>query len=152
MPFSTKGRSGEKTAWARTKTGPSDGPQRRNMKLQIEWPDGVPVDQFSLDFVQKMANRMVQGYAKYGPIERVRRDVDRIKSLQQRLDKYRETGNSEWLVDAGNMAMIQFILDGPENFHATPTEESPGLAKHNGGQRHGKDTVEGSTFYRRLGD
>lgn len=126
------------------------------MQLVINWPDGVPADQFSIDFVQKMANRMVQGYAKYGPIERVRKDIDRMKSLEQRLSKYRETGNSEWLVDVGNMAMIQFILDGPEQFHATPTEESPGLTLHSGKVITGHQTperpVQSDSFYKHRGD
>jgi hypothetical protein len=117
----------------------------------IKWPDNVPENQFSLDFIQKMANRMVQGFFKYGPIEVSRPgSIDRMKSLRQRLERYESTGNTEWLVDAANMAMIQFILDGPEKFRATSTEESPGLAKAEGGQLVGRGTVDG--FYKHRGD
>jgi hypothetical protein len=119
--------------------------------MKINWPNGTPEDQFSLDFVQKMANRMVQGFHKYGPIELGVGGIDRMKSLRQRLERYEETGNTEWLVDAANMAMIQFILDGPEKFTATRTEESPGLAKSTGGQLYSTARIDGK-FYRRNGD
>lgn len=35
--------------------------------------------------------------------------IDAIKSLEKRLDKYKETGNTEFLADIANFAMIEFM-------------------------------------------
>jgi hypothetical protein len=56
-------------------------------------------------------------------------NVDAIASLKKRLKKYEETGNTEWLVDIANFAMIEYMYPQHEqaHFRATDSHESPGL-------------------------
>ena len=91
--------------------------------------------EFSERFVEAMRNRMVASYYKYGPLaSNVHRDnkQDNIKimaNLYKRLALYEDTGNTEWLVDVGNFAMIEFMY--PQHprahFRATDSSESPGV-------------------------
>ncbi len=85
--------------------------------------------EFSEEFVKGMRNRMTVSFHKYGPIkEAYPHKISAIKSLRERLEKYEETGNTEWLVDAANFAMIEFMLPShPEaHFRGTDSHESPG--------------------------
>ena len=85
--------------------------------------------EFSEDFVQKMKNRMVVSFCKYGSIaEGYPKNVNAIESLKVRLEKYEETGNTEFLCDVANFAMIEFMLPRHEKAHFKPTDsnESPG--------------------------
>ena len=52
-----------------------------------------------------------------------------IDSAEERLRLYRETGNTEWLVDLANFAMIEYMHPShPQaHFRATGGDESPGL-------------------------
>jgi len=88
--------------------------------------------EFAPDFIQKMANRMAVSEHKYGPVADSYATVDHVKSLQQRLDLYLETGNSEWLVDVANEAMIEYMRVGPDAFKATDSDESPGRTRIDG--------------------
>jgi hypothetical protein len=49
-----------------------------------------------------------------------------------RIDKYVETGNTEYLVDAANFAMIEYMCPSIEGsyYTATDSEGSPGRAIH----------------------
>ena len=95
----------------------------------------APVTEFSGAFIQFMANRMAVSYHKYGPVaDGYPGRVDAIASLKQRLEKYEETGNTEFLVDASNFAMIEFMHPRRPNAHFRPTDsdESPGRTRVNG--------------------
>lgn len=88
--------------------------------LETDWSD---------EFVMRMQNRMVVSYAKYGPIrDAFPKKINAIESLQKRLDKYLETGNTEWLVDAANFALIEYLCPSHPNAHfrATDSDESIG--------------------------
>lgn len=72
--------------------------------IQDELPEGVET------FVRGMINRMIVSYHKYGPLKLAYpHKVNAVESLRQRVDEYRKTGNTEWLIDAANFAMIHFI-------------------------------------------
>ena len=89
----------------------------------------APASEFSEQFIAGMANRMAVSYHKYGPVAAAYPlRVDAIASLNQRLDKYAETGNTEFLMDAANFAMIEFMHPAhPEaEFVATDSDASPG--------------------------
>jgi hypothetical protein len=92
---------------------------------------GVPESEFDVEFVQMMANRMSVSFFKYGKVADAKGKVDEIASLEKRLQKYRETGNAEWLVDVANFAMIEFMHK-RESFRATDSHESPGLVYNSG--------------------
>ncbi len=83
----------------------------------------------SEDFVEKMRRRMLTSFYKYGPVKAgYPKNVDAISSLKLRLDTYAETGNTEYLIDAANFAMIEFMLPRHKKAHFNPTDSdgSPG--------------------------
>lgn len=80
--------------------------------------------------IQKMANRMSVSQQKYGDVEAVAwSGSDTLASLKKRLDLYEQTGNTEWLLDVANLAVIEHLVPQRPNAHfrATDTDESPGL-------------------------
>ena len=97
--------------------------------MEIKWSEYTPTSEFSQEFVQGMADRMMTSYSKYGKVEDAYpHRVNAIESLRKRLDKYEQTGNTEWLMDIGNFAMIEFMKPGHKDAHFKPTDsrESPG--------------------------
>ena len=92
-----------------------------------------PPSEFSQDFIEKMHARMATSYHKYGLVrEAYPTKISAIESLRQRLQRYEETGNTEWLIDAANFAMIEYMLPSHKNAHfrATDSPESPGRAAY----------------------
>ena len=60
-------------------------------------------------FEQLMRNRMVMGALRYGRLGAPGKpQYDRLASIEKRLRIYRETGNTELLVDAANLCLIEF--------------------------------------------
>jgi len=88
---------------------------------------GVPASEFNEQFIQQMRTRMAVSYHKYGPMAEADR-VDKLASLQVRLERYRETGNTEWLVDVANFALMEYTHPAHReaHFRATDSDESPG--------------------------
>jgi len=85
---------------------------------------------FSEDFVQKMRNRIVTSHYKYGWMEDTYPELaDAIASLEERLELFKKTGNTEHLVDVANFAMIEFMFPRHPNAHfvGTDSDKSPGL-------------------------
>lgn len=97
--------------------------------------------EFSVEFVQGMADRMAVSYFKYGAVaDNATHFTDTITNLRKRLDKYEETGNTEWLMDVGNFAMIEFMFPHHDkaHFRSTDSNESPGLTLQSGETVHGQ--------------
>ena len=96
--------------------------------------------EFSEDFIQKMKNRMITSYYKYGPLEQNVATVNEIRSLRERLELYETTGNTEWLVDVANFAMIEFMYPKHKDAHfkATDSKESPGVRGTTVNERKGR--------------
>ena len=97
--------------------------------MDIKISGGVPDSEVSREFLQGMADRMGVSYCKYGAVaDAYPHKVDAIDSLRARLDKYRLTGNTEWLMDVANFAMIEFMRPKHPEAHYRPTDsrESPG--------------------------
>lgn len=89
----------------------------------VLWPHEVPITEWSPEFTQGCANRMVTSWFKYGDVATAYPDkVDAIKSLYLRLDKYLQTGNTEFLMDVANFAMIEFKHPKLEGAAYRPTE------------------------------
>jgi hypothetical protein len=93
---------------------------------QGEYTIRVLPTEVSEQFLQGMADRMSVSFYKYGPVKTS--TSDHIKSLEQRLERYKEDGNLEWLMDAANFAMIEFMVPRHPQAHYSPTDssESPG--------------------------
>lgn len=110
----------------------------------------ILVTEFDPAFVEKMKERMIISFYKYGPLaEGFPHKVNAVASLQDRLRKYAETKNTEFLVDAANFAMIEFMfpsLDGA-HFRSTDSDESPGRRSNKGTKdtRDNKEIGEGAT-------
>lgn len=86
-------------------------------------------------FIQGMKSRMIVSYHKYGPVrDAYPSKVDAVASMEQRVEKYRETGNTEHLIDAANFLMIEFMHPGKPgaHFRATDSDESPGRVNVSG--------------------
>lgn len=80
-------------------------------------------------FIQGMRNRMYVSFYKYGKVaDAVPHKINALKSLQLRLSKYEETGNTEYLIDAANFCMMEFMFPSHIASHFTPTDSdgSPG--------------------------
>lgn len=59
-------------------------------------------------FCEKMDNRMVMGFLRYGAIQARKPLFHDLKKCMERLKNYEETGNLEWLVDAANYCRCEF--------------------------------------------
>lgn len=106
-------------------------PQPEKLALVVTCPES----EFSKQFVQGMLNRMSFSFQKYGFVADAYPDkLDALASLQQRIDKYLETRNTEYLIDAANFAMIEFMHPSLEEavFDATDTDGSPGRVDKQG--------------------
>ncbi len=100
-------------------------PEQSHIELRISGPES----EISVPFLQGMVNRMVVSYFKFGKvIDAYPEKVDAQASLLQRLAKYNETGNTEFLIDVANFAMIEFMRPSrPDaSFEPTDSGESPG--------------------------
>jgi hypothetical protein len=101
--------------------------------IQLKTVPNVPDSEFSEQFVQGMVDRMAVSYFKYGAVaEAYPGRVNALASLQLRLDKYARTGNTEYLMDAANFAMIEFMRPRHPEAHFEPTDSkgSPGRLWH----------------------
>lgn len=87
--------------------------------------------EYSERFDELRKNRVKVSFHKYGPAADNfgKRYVDAIGSLVKCLDKYKETGNTEYLCDLANYAMFEFMHPQHPNAHfrATDSSESAGI-------------------------
>lgn len=90
-------------------------------KRSFNWVTSVPHNQISDAFIQGMLNRMIHGFHKYSDLKRKVDAPDSIKCLKQRLKNYSETGNTEWLIDVANFAMMEFMRPRHKKAHFRPT-------------------------------
>jgi hypothetical protein len=127
---------------------------------------GAPSSEFSECFVQGMADRMAVSFHKYGPVEEAYpAKVDALATLQTKLELYLkggfikgakiEPGNTEYLIDAANYCMIEFMYPKHPDafFKATDSSGSNGRVWNTGKETdaaHGEDqTADAITeFYR----
>lgn len=77
-------------------------------------------------------NRVEASYYKYGPAKTNFGDklVNAVGSHNMCVQKYEETGNTEYLLDAANYLMFEFMYPQHENAHfkATDSDESAGTS------------------------
>jgi len=90
----------------------------------------APPTEISTRFLQEMVDRMATSFYKYGPVaDNYPENHRALDSLLMRLERYETTGNTEWLIDVANFAMIEFMHPAHRQAHyrATSAEESPGV-------------------------
>jgi hypothetical protein len=128
----------------------------------------VPDTEYSLPFLQGMLDAMGLSWFKYGAVaDAYPSKVDALASLRKRLDRYLETGNTEYLIDVANFAMIEFLRPRHPAAHFTPEDSSasPGRVWQNGHvgetsnttdrentRRGGSSRTTAGGFYRHEGD
>lgn len=91
--------------------------------------DNILNTEYSTEFDKLRQNRVRQSYYKYGPARKNFGEgrVDAIGSLELCLDKFKKTGNTEYLCDVANYAMFRFMYPMPgEFFKTTSDKESAG--------------------------
>jgi len=96
---------------------------------------GIPETEYSAQFLDGMVNRMAVSFCKYGRVaDAYPHKVNALDSLRLRLEKYAETGNTEYLMDVANFAMIEFMH--PKHpgafFRGTDSDGSPGRVWNHG--------------------
>lgn len=103
-------------------------------------------------FINGMRDRMVVSFYKYGPVAEGAPKVDVIASLMARLRLYAngdeakgiKAGNTEYLMDVANFAMIEFMY--PKHpgayFQGTDDEGSPGRVSARTGKLDKRDNSE----------
>lgn len=86
---------------------------------------------FSEEFVTKMKKAIEMSHYKYGYVSKTYPELAQAhKCIQERLNLYLKTHNTEYLVDVANFAMIEFMRPAFEDSKYSPTDsgQSPGLA------------------------
>ena len=107
--------------------------------IKFSWPLSVPEsEQFDRLFIQGMLNRVATSFFKYGPF--LSSKSAGMKNAEERIKLYKKTGNTEWLIDAANFIMKEFMDPSHKkaHFRATESKESPGRILKNGMRTHGK--------------
>lgn len=71
-----------------------------------------------------MFNRLIMGRLRYGPKSPTAPAYDYAKSIAGKIRLYLETGNTEYLVDIGNYAMLEFRFGAHPNKHFSATDDA----------------------------
>lgn len=102
------------------------------MPITIRWSAKNPRDPNSFrEFLQRMANRAQVGRWRYGPDDRKKRYMTRLRA---ELDKYEETGNTEHLINIANYAFLESVC--PEHPQAHFNNKVGSATRHRfGGER-----------------
>lgn len=79
---------------------------------------------YSNKFDQIRKDMVCVSYFKYGPAKKnfAEGRVDTIKSLERKLQRYKETGNTEFLADVANYAMFEFMYPQKKGAFYKPTD------------------------------
>lgn len=87
--------------------------------------------EYSEEFDRLRKNRIETSYYKYGPARKnfSSGNVQAIPTMERCIKKYRETGNREYLLDAANYLMFEYMFPQHKkaHFRATSSEESAGI-------------------------
>jgi hypothetical protein len=93
----------------------------------INKKDEILKTEYCEEFDKLRKNRMATSYFKYGEIKDNYGDklINAIENLEIRLEKYKKTGNTEYLLDVANFAMIEYMYPQHEGayFSATDNED-----------------------------
>lgn len=88
-------------------------------------------EEYSDRFDELRKNRVEVSYYKYGPAKTNFKEklVNALGSCNKCIKKYEETGNTEYLCDAANYLMFEFMYPQRDGayFKATDSDESAGI-------------------------
>ena len=89
-------------------------------------------EEYSDRFDTLRKNRVETSYYKYGPVKKNYKDglINALESHDRCIQKYKETGNTEYLCDAANYLMFEFMYPSISGAHsrATYSDESAGIS------------------------
>jgi len=77
------------------------------------------------EFDSKRKDMMVMSFYKYGPVSDNYSEykcMDAMGNVQKRIAKYQETGNREFLLDAANFLMIEYMFPQHKDAHYKATD------------------------------
>ena len=86
----------------------------------------ILLTEYSERFDEIRKNMMVVSYYKYGAMKnnyKQLKTINAIGSLEKRLQKYKETGNTEFLADIANFAMIEYMYPQHPDAHYKATDD-----------------------------
>lgn len=91
--------------------------------MEIYWSKKLKLlnEKSFLDFVQKMANRIMQGYCRYGNPSK---DKKYFTRLLLEAKEYKKTGNAEHLINIANYAHLECFAPENKEFHFDNTVDS----------------------------
>lgn len=81
--------------------------------------------EYSLQFDEIRKKMMITSFFKYGPMKKNYDEykcMDTLGNIEKRIQKYKETGNTEFLCDVANFAMIEFMYPSIKGAHYQPTD------------------------------
>lgn len=81
--------------------------------------------EYSERFDEIRRNMMIASYFKYGPMKENYdkfKCMDALGNIEKHIAKYKETGNTEFLADVANFAMIEFMYPSIEGAKYIPTD------------------------------
>lgn len=88
-------------------------------------------EEYSERFDQLRKNRVKTSFYKYGPAKKNFQtgNVQALPTMERCIEKYNSTGNTEYLVDAANYLMFEFMyLQHPNaHFKSTDSKDSAGI-------------------------
>ena len=92
----------------------------------------LPATEYSNQFDVLRKNRVAVSFYKYGTAKKNFGDhlVNALETMQLCIDKYKSTGNTEYLCDAANYIMFEYMYPSVPGayFKATSSEESAGIS------------------------
>lgn len=92
--------------------GLSDIPKKVLKLSDLEKSEWVP------EFETLMRNRMIMGALRYGLLANKKQsNYNYIEYLERKIVIYKQTGNTECLVDIANICQIAFLYDNHPNKH-----------------------------------
>lgn len=82
--------------------------------------------EYSDRFDELRQNRVETSYYKYGSAEVNFKNhlVDAVKTAEQCIQKYEKTGNTEYLCDAANYLMFEFMYPQKKGAYFKPTDSN----------------------------
>jgi uncharacterized protein YyaL (SSP411 family) len=75
-------------------------------------------------FLEYMFNRLIMGRLRYGPKKANAPKYDYAGSIEGKIKLYKETGNTEYLVDIANYAMLEFRHGAHPSKHFSSTDDA----------------------------
>lgn len=81
--------------------------------------------EYSNRFDEIRKNMMIMSFYKYGPLKENYskfKCMDAVANIEKRLERYKETGNTEFLADVANFAMIEFMYPSIDGAKYIPTD------------------------------